>query len=134
MSMPEGWPPTSKTPGQEHEDLAGNDSRGNYVAVHSLAILPAYQKRKLGRALMNVYVEYVKNQVSYATAIIIIAHNHLIPFYKSLGFKDQGPSECTFGGGGWFDMVSFILLELHILSSCINTRTGKQTEIDIMKF
>lgn len=106
--MPKGWPSSVSQPG-ENGELVGNDSQGGYVAVHSLAILPEYQRRKLGRSLFSAYIEYVRREIGYAKSIIIIAHDHLLPFYKSLGFEDMGVSECAFGGGGWYDMVSRIL-------------------------
>ena len=38
--------------------------------------------------------------------IILLAHDELIKFYESFGFRNQGQSEVKFGGGGWNDMVS----------------------------
>ena len=38
--------------------------------------------------------------------IILLAHDELIKFYESSGFRDQGQSDVKFGGGGWNDMVS----------------------------
>jgi hypothetical protein len=51
-----------------------------------------------------------------ADCIMLIAHDYLIRFYESTGFKNCGSSHCQFAGGGWFDLVipqpyfNFILL------------------------
>jgi GNAT superfamily N-acetyltransferase len=86
-------------------EVAGNDRNGGSVAVHSLAIVPEYQGNGIGRALMDAYILYIKSAAVSANRIVIIAHDHLIRFYESIGFQTQGPSSCQFGGGGWSDMV-----------------------------
>lgn len=105
MEMPENW---TGNPGvvTVNGQVIGNDANGHFVGVHSLAIRPEYQGKGLGRALMDEYIKYAQCSIDSAQGIVIIAHDHLIRFYESFGFKNLGPSPCAFGGGGWYDMVS----------------------------
>lgn len=91
--------------------ITGNDPRGTYAAVHSLAVSPVHQAKGIGRNLMRFYIEYVREQKEKLglRGIAIIAHGHLVKFYESFGFENKGESECQFGGGGWYDMVSLLI-------------------------
>ncbi|CAG8404854.1 unnamed protein product [Penicillium salamii] len=105
MEMPERWTGSSDTVTMDNQ-VIGNDAKGRFLGVHSLAIRSEYQGMGLGRALMNEYILYAGQSIESAQSIVIIAHDHLIKFYESFGFKNLGPSPCAFGGGGWYDMVS----------------------------
>ncbi|KAE8415276.1 acyl-CoA N-acyltransferase [Aspergillus pseudocaelatus] len=108
MEMPKNWD-GSRDVVQVNGEAVGNDVNGRFVGVHSLAIRTGYQGKGLGRALMDEYIESARNGIESAQSIVIIAHDHLIRFYESFGFKNLGPSPCAFGGGGWYDMVSFLI-------------------------
>ncbi|KAI9046017.1 uncharacterized protein KD926_005963 [Aspergillus affinis] len=105
MEMPENW---TSLPADEVVtvigEAVGSESHGGSVAVHSLAVVPEYQGKGVGRALFNAYIEYIKSGAVRADRIVVIAHDHLIRFYESFGFRNEEPSACAFGGGGWFDM------------------------------
>ncbi|KAE8140915.1 acyl-CoA N-acyltransferase [Aspergillus pseudotamarii] len=103
MEMPEHWS-GSRDVVQVNGAVIGNDVNGRFVGVHSLAIRTGYQGKGLGRALMDKYIEYARTGTESAQSIVIIAHDHLIRFYESFGFKNLGPSPCAFGRGGWYDM------------------------------
>lgn len=111
--MPKNW----QSPASNDEDetcvvdgqVIGNDKNGRNVAVHSLAVVPEFQRKGVGRALMNEYIRYMRGFSVSVDGIVIIAHGHLIRFYESCGFENLGPSPCAFGGGGWYDMVSIVL-------------------------
>lgn len=106
MEMPQNWQPSAANEVVVVDgEVIGNDQNGRSVAVHSLAIVPEYQGKGIGRALMDAYIQYIKSAAVSADRIVIIAHDHLIQFYESIGFRTQGPSSCHFGGGGWCDMV-----------------------------
>lgn len=86
----------------------GHKEEGRTVCIHSLGVLPEYQKRSLGKTLMKAYLQRVESH-GVADRAALIAHEHLIPYYEKLGFENKGPSKAQFGGGGWFDMIK----ELH---------------------
>ncbi|KAK1142924.1 hypothetical protein N8T08_007165 [Aspergillus melleus] len=103
--MPENW--TSLAADEVvtvNGEAIGSEPHGGSVAVHCLAVVPEFQGKGVGRALFNAYIEYIKSGVVRADRIVIIAHDHLIRFYESFEFGNEGPSACAFGGGGWFDM------------------------------
>ena len=54
--------------------------------------------------LMKSYMSRIEG-AGIADRVALLAHNDLVPFYESLGFKKVGESEAKFGGGRWVDMV-----------------------------
>lgn len=100
MALPDGWEEGKKTNLDE-----GHKEHGRTVAVHSLAVLPGYQGKGLGRTLMKSYIQRIES-ACIADRIVLISHDHLVPMYEKLGFASKGPSKATIGGGGWTDMVS----------------------------
>ena len=82
----------------------GHKEEGRTVCIHSLAVLPQYQRRGLGKTLMKSYIQRMESQ-GVADRAALIAHEALIPYYEALGFENLGESAAQFGGGGWFDMV-----------------------------
>lgn len=105
MEMPPDWKDGDDVVLVEGE-VVGHDGNGRNIGVHSLAIRSDYQKKGIGRSLMDEYIKYARNSLKDVDNIVIIAHDHLIQFYESFGFENMGPSPCAFGGGGWHDMVS----------------------------
>lgn len=82
----------------------GHKEDGRTVCIHSLGVLPDYQKRGLGTTLMKAYLQRVESH-GVADRVALIAHDHLIPYYQQFGFENKGKSEAQFGGGGWYDLV-----------------------------
>lgn len=82
----------------------GHKEEGRTICIHSLAVLPQYQGKGLGKTLMKAYIQRMENQ-GVADRAALIAHDHLIPYYEKFGFENKGKSKAQFGGGGWFDMV-----------------------------
>ncbi|QSZ33886.1 hypothetical protein DSL72_005460 [Monilinia vaccinii-corymbosi] len=99
MGVPEGWEATKppRTSLGHHED-------GRAIVIHSLAILPAFQGRGLGKILMTAYMQQM-NSAGIADRLALIAHDHKINFYKMLGFIEKGKSAAEFGGGDWYDLI-----------------------------
>lgn len=86
----------------------GHKQHGRTICVHSLAVLPDYQKQKLGSTLMRAYIDRIRSQ-EVADRIALIAHDYLVPYYQKFGFESLGPSQAQYGGGGWYDLA----LDLH---------------------
>lgn len=100
MDVPPGW----------HESVAEADRRGHReggrtIAIHSVAVLPAYQRIGLGKTIMKAYMQRMETS-GIADRLALLAHDHLVHYYESLGFVNRGRSEAQFGGGGWNDLVS----------------------------
>lgn len=86
------------------EASIGHKEDGRTICIHSLAVLPDYQKRGLGKTLMKAYLQRMESH-GVADRVALITHEALIPYYEALGFESKGKSQAKFGGGGWFDMV-----------------------------
>lgn len=82
----------------------GNKPEGRTAAIHSLAVLPQFQRKGLGATLMKAYLDRLAKQ-DVVDRAALIAHEDMIPYYEKFGFKNKGASNAQFGGGGWFDMV-----------------------------
>lgn len=95
----------------------GHNEAGRTLAVHSLAVLPSYQKEKLGTTLMKAYVQrMVESDV--ADRISILTYDELTGFYEKLGFEKRGKSDTQYGGGNWTNMVSECLNEACGFGTC----------------
>ncbi|KAH0544324.1 hypothetical protein FGG08_001587 [Glutinoglossum americanum] len=82
----------------------GHQEAGQTLGLHSLGVLPEFQGRGYGKAVLKSYIQRMQD-ANVAQRIAIITYNHLIEFYKEFGFIDKGRSEAKFGGGDWHDMV-----------------------------
>ncbi|KAI9372180.1 hypothetical protein BJX61DRAFT_534161 [Aspergillus egyptiacus] len=102
MELPADWRTERSTvvDGQ----TVGHDEAGSSIAIHSVAVLQEHQGKQVGSTLMKAYIQRIR-EAAIADRIVLIAHDHLIPFYEALGFENRGLSKCQFGGGGWTDMV-----------------------------
>lgn len=88
------------------ESRIGHQEDGRTIAVHSLAVLPEYQNRGLGKILFKSYIQRMV-EAENADRISILTYDKLVNFYSSnFGFRDVGKSEASFGGGDWIDMAS----------------------------
>ncbi|KAK0121379.1 hypothetical protein ONS96_011552 [Cadophora gregata f. sp. sojae] len=105
MGVPEDWESASPKPSK-----VGHQEDGRTIVLHSVAVLPGFQGRGIGRVLMMSYMQHM-NGAGIADKLSLIAHDHKISWYEKLGFTNTGKSEATFGGGNWIDM-GFILKSL----------------------
>lgn len=103
MLLPPKWQTERMT--IENGETLGHDEYGATIVIHSLAVLPEHQGKQVASTLMKAYIQRIK-EAAIAERIALISHDNLIPFYESLGFENTGPSNCKFGGGGWYDLVS----------------------------
>lgn len=103
MALPDPTRTSSRSNDSESPRV-GHKEDGRTICIHSLAILPEYQRRGLGGTLLEAYLQRMENQ-GVADRAALIAHEEMIPFYERYGFVNHGQSQCQFGGGGWFDMV-----------------------------
>ncbi|KAL8789170.1 MAG: hypothetical protein Q9213_001277 [Squamulea squamosa] len=97
------YPPDWRT----HVSLSerqGHQEHGRTIAIHSLAALPEFKGRGLGKIVLKSYIQRMETS-GIADRLALLAHDHLINYYKALGFRDNGKSEVQFGGGEWVDML-----------------------------
>lgn len=84
--------------------IGAHDETGRTLCIHSLAVLPAYQGRGLGKVLLAAYLQRMAGQ-GVVDRVALIARQDLVPLYERFGFECRGESKVQFGGGGWWDMV-----------------------------
>lgn len=85
----------------------GHEDDGRTIAIHTLAALPDFKGRGLGKILMKSYIQRMET-AGIADRIALLARDHLVKYYEGLGFRNIGKSEVAFAGGGWNDMVYHI--------------------------
>ncbi|KAK3074251.1 hypothetical protein LTR53_003474 [Teratosphaeriaceae sp. CCFEE 6253] len=104
MAIP---PPSSPSASASDKEAAGHQEAGRTICIHSLAVLPEYQGRGLGRTLMRAYLQRIGSH-GVADRAALIAHEGLVGYYEGLGFTNEGKSAVEFAGGGWVDMVKIL--------------------------
>ena len=97
--------PRSPQSGPTMADTPGHHENGRTIAVHSLGVLPEFQRKGLGKTVMKSYIQRMESS-GISDRIALLAHDNLINFYESLGFDNRGKSDVGFGGGGWTNMVT----------------------------
>ncbi|KAK1810664.1 hypothetical protein LTR12_014988 [Friedmanniomyces endolithicus] len=95
---------TSAPPPSPAAPRSGHKEEGRTLCIHSLAILPQYQRHGLGRTLLQAYLQRMESH-AIGDRAALIAHEGLVPFYERFGFVNRGRSGVEFAGGGWWDMV-----------------------------
>ncbi|KAL8676162.1 MAG: hypothetical protein Q9224_000861 [Gallowayella concinna] len=82
----------------------GHHEQGRTIAIHSLAALPEFKGLGLGKIVMKSYMQRIESS-GIADRVALLAHDHLVEYYETLGFRNTGKSETKFGGGNWYDML-----------------------------
>lgn len=101
-------------------DEKGHKKNGRTLALHSLAVLPSFQNQGFGKMILKSYMQRMSTS-GVADRIALLAHDGLVKYYESVGFVNDGQSDVTFGGGGWYSMVR--LNNLHRrLDACAQTQ------------
>jgi hypothetical protein len=118
MALPEDWQSPDPQPPKAGTEPLGHQSHGKTIAIHSVAVLPAHQRKGLGRTLMRSYIQRMEDS-GVADRLALLAHEPLVPFYERLGFDNNGKSKATFGGGGWYNMVSLNVQPCQFLSNTL---------------
>lgn len=105
MALPKNWESKVASSEDQEQTPEGHEDKGRTIAVHSVAVLPEYQGKKIGSMMVESYVQRMRDSKA-ADRIAILVHDNLVKFYEKLGFKEIGASDAKFGGGGWKNMVS----------------------------
>ncbi|KAJ9609812.1 hypothetical protein H2200_006141 [Cladophialophora chaetospira] len=105
MKIPSDWKTRrSSLPTSTDEEPVGHQDMGGTICIHSVAVTPEFQRMGLGSVLMKSYIQRMKD-AKIADRLALLAHDHLVPFYKGLGFENMGPSAVTSHGGNWNNMI-----------------------------
>lgn len=99
MECPPDWPSRVNT-----NESRGHQEHGRTLTIHSLAALPEFKGRGLGKIVMKSYIQRMESS-GIADRIALLTHDPLVGYYEALGFRNRGKSELSFGGGGWNNMV-----------------------------
>lgn len=81
----------------------GHGDDGTYIAIHSVVVSPKYQGSGIGTLMLTDYIQRM-GTVSAGRALILIAVEKNVPFYQSLGFNDDGISECKYADTEWHNL------------------------------
>lgn len=109
------YPPDWKS-SDIRNDPRGHREQGRTLAVHSVAVLPQYQKMKLGETVMKAYLQRMSS-AKIADRVSLLAHREFVRFYEKLGFEDEGVSSSELYGGGWVNMVCNLSFSSESISS-----------------
>lgn len=81
---------------------------GYSVCIHSVCVSGDHQRKGIGSALIKEYIAHLERgntdgSWSYRR-ILLITHDHLRPFYESVGFEWLGKSDVVHGSKPWYEM------------------------------
>lgn len=85
------------------EDMHHHNAHAAYQAIFGLDVHPDHQHQGHAKALMNALMEQSKKEGR--KGMILTCKKHLIAFYESFGYVNQGISASVHGGVTWYDML-----------------------------
>ena len=98
----------SSTSSLTHESMSEHVPGGYSVCIHSVCVSGDHQRKGIGSALIKEYIARLEKgntdgSWSYRR-ILLITHDHLRPFYESVGFEWLGKSDVVHGSKPWYEM------------------------------
>jgi ribosomal protein S18 acetylase RimI-like enzyme len=96
----------------------GHHPEGRTITIHSVCILPQFQRMGLGRVMFQSYLQRMGSS-GIADRAALLAHGNLVAWYVGVfGFKDYGESNVKFGvpegGPRWRNLVSRGWLQIRL--------------------
>ncbi|KAK5081516.1 hypothetical protein LTR05_007647 [Lithohypha guttulata] len=105
MDYPKDWKTDKRTLSTSgNKEPLGHQENGATICIHSLAVRSEYQSMGIGSVLLRSYIQRIKD-AKIADRLALLAHDEMKKFYGRFGFDDMGPSQCTFGGANWNNMI-----------------------------
>ena len=83
------------------EPSSGGASRKLRSFLHS-PLLKFLLKAGIAAALMNAFIENARKQGR--KGLILTCKEHLLSYYGSFGYQNEGISQSVHGGAVWYDM------------------------------
>ena len=85
-----------------YADAARHDEKGAWQMIFGLNTLPAYRRRGVAAALIEVLCAAARAQGR--RGVVLTCKERLLPYYAKFGFVDEGVSDSTHGGVVWHQM------------------------------
>lgn len=85
------------------EDISLHNPEGDYQSIFGLDVIEAYRHQGLASRLMRELISLARAQGR--KGLILTCKEHLIQFYSSFGYVNQGISASVHGGARWYDMI-----------------------------
>ncbi len=76
---------------------------GKSLTVFGLDVIPDYRRQGIAARLMKHFIQSAKSAAR--ERVILTCKAHLVPYYESFGYINNGLSASTHGGAEWFDMT-----------------------------
>lgn len=87
---------------EDFKELVGHDPDAPNVVILSVVVDPAQQGRGLSRALMEEFINRMKERGK--AAIHLMCKEHHVPLYEKFGYLYIKPSSSDHGGMTWQEM------------------------------
>ena len=84
------------------KELVGHDPQAPNAVIMSVVLHPDYQGKGLSTALMQAFIEHMRQQGK--TAIYLMCKAQYLEMYKRFGYQFLKKSDSTHGGEAWFEM------------------------------
>ena len=84
------------------ESMSNHDDDGKNFVIFGLDVLPDFQHNGYARKLMTYLIQECTSKG--LNRIILTCKDHLIDYYSSFGYINQGVSDSVHGGAQWYDM------------------------------
>lgn len=84
-------------------DVSQHMPDADNVTVFGLDVLPEFRGRGIAGTLLEHFIRNAED--AGKKSIILTCKEHLIRFYESFGFVNNGKSNSRHGGAQWFDMT-----------------------------
>jgi predicted N-acetyltransferase YhbS len=76
---------------------------GKNVTVFGLDVIPRCRNQGIAAQLMRHFIQTAKT--TGRASVILTCKQHLVHYYESFGYINNGVSKSTHGGSQWFDMT-----------------------------
>lgn len=86
-----------------YADASLHNPNGRYQSVFGLAVIPEERHQGFATQLLHAFIDKARQEGRIG--VILCCKKHMIPFYSSFGFVEQGVSKSEHGGAVWYDMT-----------------------------
>lgn len=86
-----------------YHDTSLHNPQGAYQMIFGLDVAPAYRRQGIGEALMRHMIESAVKRGK--KAVVLTCKEHMIPFYRKIGYQYVEVSDSVHGGVVWHKMM-----------------------------